>query len=389
MGRDFIQRNEPAAVVSFEFNIPYRTFLTTTYPIGLMAPVHGAAPIICNLYINLGFPAVKVSARVASCCRIVQAPVIEDFAAAGYLDYENHDHLLVGRKANRVLGFLHESFRDGWSVETNVNEFYVPQARHYRRRDHRHPLLLNGWDADRKCFLGVTYTGEDRYGEVAVPPGELLKAMSSRASFNKKAKYYDATPPKLRRARPAKGAKFRPQVALIARQLADYIDSVRPSFSYYLAITRDKNARMPAPFSPRRPYFFGTEAFAAFADYVGNVLKTPAMLDMRVSRVICEHKRMMELRLEYLAKLGYLVRFDRSLKSYRQVSTWANAMHLHLFALSRGQLHGRGQLDRLLAKASEVRELELKVLRAAVDQLGAAITDGGSGDIAKGTQPSN
>lgn len=205
---------------------------------------------------------------------------------------ENVSNLL--RKDNCVKS-IKTMLRLGFYVSGRINEYYVPGRRAEGRYNYKHDFYLNGYDDNEKCFYLNGYTINGKYEMVSISYDDFVKGLYDLNGYFNVLNFC-----KLR-----DNHHFDFDVKKIIMLLEDYINA-RSSFEKPSGIFK-KNAET---------FCYGISVYDGLAKSIE--LKN-YRLDLRVFRLLMEHKKCMIKRLEVLSKAGIYI--DSEIKNeYRKIA---------------------------------------------------------------------
>lgn len=250
------------------------------------------------------------------------------------LDLLRKDNLIKSIKLMLSLGFY---------VSGRINEFYVPKRRAEGRYDKRHDFYLNGYDDSEGCFYLSGYTSEGRYDIVNIPYENFVRGLTLQQkdcfnvlNFCKLKDYYS----------------FEVDVKKIKMLLEDYI-SARCSFEKPSGIFKKDISS----------FYFGTGVYDGL---IKNTVKDNKRLDLRIFRMLLEHKSCMIKRFDVLAEEGICI--DDSIKTKYQELVRLQAMVFNI-AMKYKLKPSKELLENISQKSRYIKDEEMKLLEKVISLL--------------------
>lgn len=358
-----------AAKNAFDAKPIYRTFNTTSYVLSVAAQYVDIKPILASYYINLHAnrgPAGPPLARIS--------PVIvpERFAAIGHFDCEVHTQSIANQPPLELRKWIATSIHEGWYIRTHINEYYVPGSRYYNIADRGHVCLILGCDTRNDSATVCRYTKARAYQVSDVPLASLIMAIK----YNKQPKVFY-----LRSAQWGEMIeRFRPRAD--ARALFSAGDSIL-SIKGYLQSSLDGGIYQPWKVS-RIPEciwreirgnsigrVFGITAMRRCLSYIESRSSSLKPIDLRVSRLLWEHKKIIYSNLCYLYSLLDASHHKNSLRNsadYKRVTAWALLLHLSCVGFNRDMSKLAG-VRKILGESSRMIEIECMALKSLPNEL--------------------
>lgn len=329
--------SESGLQVSLPFPAPiaHQTYLSPAFALGVLMSLCEVQHLLANHYIQWAFPSGDDGRHGNAAPIIVQAPTLEHFAMLEYIDRLDHGHLVSRSRADLMIRRIICALEKGHYLSANVNEYYVPETWSFRTRDYRHPCLITGLSSGQ--FTIITYRRDMNLGAIALDGLQLAKALVSRGRFDRVSIPYHGTPRHLFEIVPKEDLWLPLCPFGIRVQLEDYLRSRRPTTNYLEFISRP-GGRKPIQQAeiPHTDWTFGIAAWPLFGSYFQEVAAGRRMPDPRFSKILNEHKSIMQKRLTLLQEWTTRSMADE----FRIVAAWAKAVHLQCVRLLNGERPG-------------------------------------------------
>lgn len=230
----------------------------------------------------------------------------------------------------------------GFYVAGRINEFYVPERKAEGRYSHRHDFYLNGYDDNEQCFYLNGYTSSGKYKTVNISYDDFIKGL-----YDLKGYFNVLSFCKLK-----DNNHFEFNIKKIIMLLEDYVNA-RSSFEKPSGIFK-KNAET---------FCYGTGVYDALAEGIG---KNGCALDLRVFRLLMEHKKCMHKRFEILSEAGIVI--DEELKIEYGKIAQLQAVVFNL-AMKYDNKPSTEFLKRILEKNEYIKKQERLILEKVIFEL--------------------
>lgn len=231
----------------------------------------------------------------------------------------------------------------GFYVSGRINEFYVPKRRAEGKYDKRHDFYLNGYDDVEKCFYLSGYTIAGRYETVDISYDNLVRGLTlkQKGTFNilnfcKLKDHYS----------------FEIDVKKIKVLLEDFI-SARSSFEKPSGIFKDDISC----------FYFGSGVYDGL---IKNIVGDNKGLDLRIFRMLLEHKSCMLKRFDVLGEAGVCI--DDSIKNEYGEIAKLQALIFNL-AMKYKLKPVKELLESISKKSKYIKDVEIKLLEKVILRL--------------------
>ncbi len=193
---------------------------------------------------------------------------------------ENADKMVPGllREENCIKN-IKQMLSLGFYVSGRIDEYYVPKRKSEGRLHHRHDFYMNGYDDTEGCFYLGGYTVDEKYEIVNMPYGRFFLGLSELNRFNM-----------LNFCRLKDEYNFEINISKIIALLEDYMSGCS-SFENPSGI-----------FKPNTDSFY--YGIGVYDGLVESIVENESRLDIRVFRMLMEHKKCMMERWEVLEEAG-------------------------------------------------------------------------------------
>ena len=194
---------------------------------------------------------------------------------------------------NRLTDFVEYSINNNNYVSIALNNFYFPCSPHYGKNHYMHPTFINGYDKNKKqIFVSDFYTNQ-RYIRNIVSYAQL------NDSFEYKVVEKDFIgEPMFEYCNLLRYNQFNyaTDLNLIKRSLSDYLNS-KNSFDRSNYDYKNKDVE----------FYYGLEYYERILEYYLHSQSCEGSdsipLDFRFIFILCDHKKLMSIRLEHLYKM--------------------------------------------------------------------------------------
>lgn len=345
-------------LLPFPNDPPIRSYLYSAYATGAISSWGGTLrPHFASLYINLYFPYSKLSAKTAN-DKFDFFPVlgIRQFEVLGYLQIDEWTTEQISKQSSseQVSKFI-SALHAGRFLSLIVDEFYIRGTAAYLRYQFLHEIMVVGYESRTKCFITVGYLPQGSFGRRSVPATMLVAAMRSYSDSDMG--HYGRTP---RCTEIENNTACAPTInsSSIALQLQSY-----------LAGSNDVTSYVNQHFGPNTAMFtilgrrydndgqMGISAYALFKEYLKSSVKNGRAIDLRATRVVCEHKSQI---LEIVKYLSGEPNSESYVREYQIIAQLAEKLHLIAFAYNVSK--PADVVDRLINLLDEIVHRERQLL---------------------------
>jgi len=232
-------------------------------------------------------------------------------------------------------------------VQIPVDEFYVPRRAAYGKRHYVHELFVFGYDRRAREVDVLGFDEQLEFGRQRLGFAELEESVA----LADLSQHYDSGGVRLYHAR--QGPEYPADPSWVVELLDDYLAE------------RDTSLRFRAQEASKSGYLYGTAVYGELAAFCASVSEQPGAMDIRPLQLIWEHKRIMQVRLQRLAELGFLS--PESAAGYAATVERANT--LRLLGLKYLISSQNALLERVAVGLRELARLERELLLPVLAQL--------------------
>jgi amino acid adenylation domain-containing protein len=345
----------------FELNVPLRTFLSDAYPLGILWKKTSFREWFLHFNVNLAFRAPEDGFDGIPLAHHLLFPVpttnLAHWREMGFLDFHVYDFEFVqAYDDNELLRFLSSQVREGRYLLVYGDEYYL--SRRDRSTHIRHETLIVGLSEETGSFLTAAYDEAGEYKFMAQRFEAVIRALKS--PYTDERPFLISILPK----EDIPQAEVAPD--LIGRQIDDYLNS-RPSATQYPWIEVAENWRRHPV---KSQLTFGLACYDEIARYLAFYFERPKEIDPRCTRLLWEHKKLLALRVDYLADaIAHPALKDMKLE-YKEVEKTARLVH-QLACVGYMSEDGTDRVDtvRLRELLSSAKRTEERVLGNVRDAL--------------------
>ena len=338
-------------VLPFELNVPVRSYVDQAFALSVITARGLRLNSFPEYFVQVFFPDDKLEYD-----RVLMLPKlgIDELARLGVLEIEEPD-IESSQYADTalLLECLAGAISDGFYVELNIDEFFIPGRPCFQKIHSVHDNMLIGQDPALRQFQIVGY-GSD-YEVVSVGYGVIADAFQ-RVPWDQLSKR------KLRFIRPTESARARQgDLRRMVSYLRDYAGSAA---SFSSAEIKSANLYW------RNRRFTGTwglDSYAAFDAYIEGAVQKKEKLDLRATRTLWEHKVCMRSRIEFLEK-EFLAQSAAPLSSaYVAVEKLARLIRFQAYDYNVSE--GRLDTTTVSGQLSQMQKAEKSILTALLASL--------------------
>jgi hypothetical protein len=340
-----------SVMLPFELSVPVRSYVDQAFGLSVITARGLQLTSFPEYFVQVFFPDNKLEYD-----RVLMLPKlgIDELARLGELEIVEPD-IESDQYADPELlvEYLGCAISDGFYVEINIDEFYIPGRPCFGKIHSVHDNMLIGQDRALGQFQIVGY-GAD-YEAVPVGYGVIADAFQ-RVPWDQLAKR------RLRFIRPTESG--RAQRGALGRTISYLKDYVGSTASFSPAEMKSANLYW------RNRRFTGTwglDTYGAFEAYMDCAAQKKEKLDLRATRTLWEHKVCMRGRIELLEKECLAQSAAPLSSAYVAVEKMARLIRFQAYDYNVSE----GKLDMMSVSGqlSRMREAEKSVLTALQDSL--------------------
>ena len=240
-----------------------------------------------------------------------------------------------------TLRFVLDCLTDGYYVDLEVDEYYLPDRSAFKRYHESHSLLIFGYNSDEEKFRTIGYDQNNNYKRQNINFSMVLQAYGILENKNHMSLVSYLPQPTVTRTRIV---EYKFNVELVSEMLKDYIYSNNTLDSLRLILRFDYNSESRA---------FGINAIGRL-EFEPN--EGSDFIDPRSTYCLWEHKKCMVDRIRFLETAGYLDQSASFAFKYAEIEGLAKTLSLLAIKFN---LQNRGSiLQRMRKLKKELIERE-------------------------------
>lgn len=346
--------------LTFDANPAYKAYLDTAFALGILATDLDVRNLLSRYYLNLGAPTDQ-AAHQPGACQLYITPwnTIARFCTFGLLR-ERLPPFDIGQASRAaIVEWAVHMLSRGIYVYATVNDCFIPGTRaHAAREAYNHPCLVTACDRAAQTFTVSTYLADGTYGSTLVSYAALSRAFTERGDPRRMSDlhFYEPVLHGIVRADTPFGLQVFDPLAT-ASAMVNYVEC-----------RLDKYATCEQE-------VYGLNAVAAFVQRLALAIRAGDELDLRGTRTLMEHRRILVSVLDYAREQLQLADLERIERAFKALESWAATLHSLAFdhQQTRGAARGRGGEARLLKHIGEIGRMVRMDKRASLDFIDALI----------------
>ncbi|RCX13842.1 hypothetical protein DFR58_11678 [Anaerobacterium chartisolvens] len=232
-------------------------------------------------------------------------------------------------------------------VETQINEFYIPDSKAYNKENFIHDVLIYGYDDATGFFNVLRYNNEGVLSESLIAFSDFLKAFmsappSQSINFLKKREVY----------------AYDFDIQWVIQQIEDYLYS------------KNTYERLRMFNNPPQNKIFGINTYRFLIDYIKEICNENfSEYDVRSLQIFYEHKKCMADRINYMCENSFLKKGEVFLNAYDNMQRDAFKCRNMLLKL---EIKGNVNiLNKIAAQIEQIYENEMVILPRLLEELRA------------------
>lgn len=267
-----------------------------------------------------------------------------DYAINPHLDVMRTDaELMQDLIGRRLTEFVAPQLAQGWYLYLNVDENYIPRRYAFGRKRFSHDLLVHGFDADAGTVDLLGYDDMSMFRSVTVPADALDTAFTAHRELGSWCRQFV-----MYRFLPDTTFEFDRE--FVAQEIRTYLRSENPT--EVLRALREPWDRE-----------YGLNVWRCYADELAACRKGERVYDFRSPRLLFEHSRLMQSRIELLLADDRDAAAD-AVREYRPIVRYCRSLGYAVLAAE--NLGDFSSIDRLTAEYDGIVDRHARVLRALV-----------------------
>jgi len=313
----------------FDKNPPYKAYLETAFALGILGAGLDVRNVLSLYYLNLAAPA-PAAAEAPGACQLFIMPwnTLQRFCTYGYLRALRPTPDLRGEDPDSIVEWVIGTLARGAYVYATVNEFFIPGTRSNANREpYTHPCLITACREAEQAFTVHTYLFDGTFGSTAVSYSQWAQAFTQRGDRSRMSDthFYEPVLYGVARARTPFGLEMFDRLA-VAKSLANYVNC---RFDKYEGCEQE---------------VYGTNAVEMFLERTVAAAGEGNAVDLRATRTLMEHRRIMMLTLEHAQAQAAIKDRERIERAFRALESWARMLHLLAYTYESKRSVARGRL---------------------------------------------
>jgi len=221
---------------------------------------------------------------------------------------------ILEHSSRNILDFVYEMINQEFYVWLYVDKYFIPNSTAFGKHFHPHSILIYGYKKEERLFKIAGFFNHNGFRELTVKEDDLKKAFFSRDLIDhfEKENYLEYV---FLYKFNEKG-KYSLDINCIRGLLSDYYHSQNTSEKFGMV-------RNPAEGT------YGLNIYKRLQEFVKIGIEDRP-LDVRPFHVLYDHKKCMNLRINYLHNLGYISKIDELSNLYLRVEQQALILRNHV-----------------------------------------------------------
>jgi hypothetical protein len=286
---------------------------------------------------------------------ITQTPVKQHIP--GFEEPQRMTRQTLLRFAPNFSDFVRNSIDEGFYVWTHVDEFYIPGTVAYQNHSNPHGILIYGYEEQDRVFHITGYLANQRYGSAIVSYDQIENGFKEFEVGRVDYKNYTH----LLKLDEASKHLYDFNVPWVMEQLSEYVYAT-PSH-WRMQAYEEKSSN---------PIYWGMDVFDKLQSQIKRHIAKEFILDHRPFYILCEHKKMMNRRLDYMKEHGYFTFSANVMNGYRKVEQ--DAMRILNLELRYLLSLDNQFLEQVIERLGHLKAEETLVIEQMLDEYSAAIS---------------
>ena len=243
------------------------------YPLAIILNHEEAYPWFYSNYIQVAFDK-EFKSPVPFCFYMY------DHTICPWLKVQKLQRDLIKFTNQDIIDFVIKSLNENYYVYLNVDEYYIPDRRTYKKRHFSHDILVYGYDINSETFDVLGFN-------------KNVSFKSSKVSFSEFRKSYLYLENIENECNQVYLYKFNPEgeyefnKKLVIESLEDYLHSRN---------TSEKFSMLLEPWER----FYGMESYKQLYNYFEALIQGEVYIDIRNTHILWEHKKVMASRINFM-----------------------------------------------------------------------------------------
>jgi len=344
---------DKARVLSFGSDVDVRYVVSPAYLQGVVSDSEQAAGnFLANFFIQSWFPMEKMQGNFGAVVRSLPGMFPHQWERLGLVGKTREVFSSEFYGASDILNFVIGELANDRYVLAWMDDGYLPHSWDYGQLGNFHKILIHGYDIARREFLAAGYGRKD-YRVYRVDFSSFVRSIGSQGERHLGE---GRSGGKLLAFRPKLETFLEINPSRIRRSLVDYLNCELSPKDY----GGDQMSGGKG--------FAGLDVFDACIEYFERFVGGEVPLDLRITRFLWEHKKVMRKRLTVLSNVLGIDFSSHLEKSLNCIETEAWKLHVNLFALEQKQSNSfRDGFKRDLGSLKKLEESAIEEIVAAMD----------------------
>lgn len=241
---------------------------------------------------------------------------IHDYTLDPWLHVERLQRSTMSIIKRNIVDFVRDCVLDGYYVNLNVDEHFIPERSVYHKSHLSHDVLIHGYNPQEETFQLLGFTDKQTFASTSVSLRDFEQAYANIDHIDD----HQAVCNRIFLFKWNESGRYDFDLTLVQETLEDYLLSRNTSTRF----------RMVSP--PWNHCAYGMETYSCLQQYYEQLLDGKTSYDVRHVHSLWEHKKVMASRIKYMQEqTPYLDESDHLLASFEELERKAlNARNLML-----------------------------------------------------------
>ncbi|AJS57214.1 hypothetical protein [Paenibacillus sp. IHBB 10380] len=311
---------------------PIRTFNYLACDLGITSTIEEAIPWYHMNYFQLCCPKTDLNLEDH---KLVFSVLRNPFLSKTYLSKSFVEDI------TDPIQFIIVSLNHGYYVNTYINEYFLPNRHAYYSKSFLHDILIIGYDDDEKILNVVGYNREGQFVPEKVSYDDFRDAFIFCSSMNNtEQRTFGLIIPEKE--------DFHFNVSFILNQMEDFLNGKNDAqFKYFDIPINEQDA-------------YGKDVYEYIISYIK---ANTTFWDIRVFRLLLEHKVALLERINFLEKMGYIKNIDELIISSEKLVKTANILFNNTLKFNITNAFGTYEKDKLSVLIKQIEQQEEDILK--------------------------
>lgn len=210
-----------------------------------------------------------------------------------------------------IIEFIIKSINLGSYLYIDVDRFFLPSYPSYQHHPDIHDVFVYGYDTENRIIYYSDFFDNNKYGQSTATFEEFENAYLEMYNAENKC-YQDKDCIELISIRePQDGETYSFDINTVRKSISEYVYASNPSCNL-LPYRKD----LPVT----QNNFYGMKVYENFIYFLTVVLEVDKFtMDLRTISVLCDHKKLMLMRIKYMGDEGYLNHPDECYERFKTI----------------------------------------------------------------------